>query len=41
MDVELRQLRCLTAIVDEGTFTDAAIRLGVSQAAASRTLASL
>ena len=41
MDVELRQLRCLVAIVDEGTFTDAAIALGVSQAAASRTLASL
>lgn len=41
MNVELRQLRCLVAIVDEGTFTDAAIALGVSQAAVSRTLASL
>ncbi|GLW50375.1 LysR family transcriptional regulator [Streptomyces sp. NBRC 14336] len=41
MDVELRQLRCLVAIVDEGGFTDAAIALGVSQAAVSRTLASL
>lgn len=41
MDVELRQLRCLVAIVDEGSFTDAAISLGVSQAAVSRTLASL
>ncbi|WP_432186933.1 LysR family transcriptional regulator [Streptomyces sp. Tue6028] len=41
MDVELRQLRCLVAIVDEGTFTDAAQVLGVSQAAVSRTLASL
>ncbi|MGC9543526.1 LysR family transcriptional regulator [Streptomyces sp. UG1] len=41
MDVELRQLRCLVAIVDEGTFTDAAMALGVSQAAVSRTLASL
>ncbi|MPY49994.1 LysR family transcriptional regulator [Streptomyces acidicola] len=41
MDVELRQLRCLVAIVEEGTFTDAAIALGVSQAAVSRTLASL
>jgi DNA-binding transcriptional LysR family regulator len=41
MDVELRQLRCLLAIVDEGSFTDAAIALGVSQAAVSRTLASL
>ena len=40
-DVELRQLRCLVAIVDEGTFTDAAIALGVSQAAVSRTLTSL
>ncbi|MFJ6708111.1 MULTISPECIES: LysR family transcriptional regulator [unclassified Streptomyces] len=39
--VELRQLRCLVAIVDEGTFTDAAIALGVSQAAVSRTLAGL
>ncbi|MGW4867574.1 LysR family transcriptional regulator [Streptomyces chartreusis] len=41
MDVELKQLRCLVAIVDEGTFTDAAIALGVSQAAVSRSLASL
>ncbi|MFB7306982.1 LysR family transcriptional regulator [Streptomyces sp. NPDC056192] len=41
MDVELRQLRCLVAIVDEGSFTDAAVALGVSQAAVSRTLASL
>jgi DNA-binding transcriptional LysR family regulator len=40
-EVELRQLRCLLAIVEEGTFTDAAIALGVSQAAVSRTLASL
>ncbi|MGY5049718.1 LysR family transcriptional regulator [Streptomyces sp. 900105755] len=40
-EVELRQLRCLVAIVDEGTFTDAAIALGVSQAAVSRTLAGL
>ncbi|MEU6349151.1 LysR family transcriptional regulator [Streptomyces sp. NPDC047072] len=39
--VDLRQLRCLVAIVDEGTFTDAAAALGVSQAAVSRTLASL
>jgi DNA-binding transcriptional LysR family regulator len=41
MNVELRQLRCLIAIVDAGSFTDAAIDLGVSQAAVSRTLASL
>ncbi|QIZ38224.1 LysR family transcriptional regulator [Saccharopolyspora sp. ASAGF58] len=41
MHVELRQLRCLVAIVDEGTFTDAAVELGISQAAVSRTLSSL
>jgi DNA-binding transcriptional LysR family regulator len=41
MDVELRQLRCLVAIVEAGTFTDAAIDLGLSQAAVSRTLAGL
>jgi DNA-binding transcriptional LysR family regulator len=41
MSVELRQLRCLVAIVDAGSFTDAAIDLGISQAATSRTLASL
>jgi DNA-binding transcriptional LysR family regulator len=41
MDVDVRQLRCLVAIVDEGTFTDAAIALGVSQAAVSRTLSVL
>jgi len=27
MDLELRHLRCLVAIVDAGTFTDAAIEL--------------
>lgn len=41
MDLELRQLRCLVAIIDTGTFTDAAIELGVSQAAVSRALAAL
>lgn len=41
MTVELRHLRCLVAIVDAGTFTDAAIDLGISQAAVSRTLAAL
>ncbi|WP_431683573.1 LysR family transcriptional regulator [Kitasatospora sp. KL5] len=41
MDLELRQLRCLVAIVDTGSFTDAAIELGVSQAAVSRGLAGL
>jgi DNA-binding transcriptional LysR family regulator len=41
MGLELRQLRCLVAIVDTGTFTDAAIELGVSQAAVSRNLQAL
>lgn len=41
MDLELRHLRCLVAIVDSGTFTDAAIELGVSQAAVSRNLMAL
>ncbi|GAA1103884.1 LysR family transcriptional regulator [Nocardiopsis metallicus] len=39
MDLELRHLRCLIAIVDTGSFSDAALELGVSQAAVSRTLA--
>ncbi|MBO1269283.1 LysR family transcriptional regulator [Arthrobacter sp. PO-11] len=41
MDVELRQLRCLLAVVEEGTFTDAAIDLQISQAAVSRNIAAL
>ena len=41
MDVQLRQLRALVAVADEGTFTDAAAALGVSQAAVSRTIAAL
>lgn len=41
MDVELRHLRTLVAVVDEGTFTDAAERLRVSQATVSRTIATL
>jgi DNA-binding transcriptional LysR family regulator len=41
MELELRHLRCLVAIVDSGSFTDAAIELGISQAAASRTLIAL
>jgi DNA-binding transcriptional LysR family regulator len=41
MDVEVRQLRCLAAVVDEGTFTDAAIALRLSQAAVSRNIAAL
>jgi DNA-binding transcriptional LysR family regulator len=41
MDLKLRQLRCLVAIVDTGSFTDATVELGVSQAAVSRTSLSL
>ncbi|MFI6829659.1 LysR family transcriptional regulator [Kribbella sp. NPDC050241] len=41
MDLELRHLRCLVTVVDTGTFTDAAIELGVSQAAVSRNLLAL
>ncbi len=41
MDLELRHLRCLVAIADSGSFTDAAIELGISQAAVSRNLISL
>jgi DNA-binding transcriptional LysR family regulator len=41
MDLELRHLRCLVTIVDAGSFTDAAIELGVSQAAVSRNLMAL
>jgi DNA-binding transcriptional LysR family regulator len=41
MDVELRHLRCLVAVVDAGTFTDAAADLGVSQAAVSRNIIAL
>jgi DNA-binding transcriptional LysR family regulator len=41
MDLELRHLRCLVAIMDSGSFTDAAIELGVSQAAVSRNLLAL
>jgi len=41
MDVELRHLRCLVAVVDAGTFTDAAIELGISQAAVSRSVLAL
>jgi DNA-binding transcriptional LysR family regulator len=41
MSIELRELRCLVAIVDRGSFTDAALDLRMSQAAVSRNLASL
>src|SRR6202035_2667458 len=41
MDLELRHLRCLVAVVDAGSFTDAAIELGISQAAVSRNLIAL
>ncbi|MEU7576202.1 LysR family transcriptional regulator [Streptomyces sp. NPDC041068] len=40
-ELELRHLRCLIAIVEYGSFTDAAIELGVSQASVSRTLLAL
>jgi DNA-binding transcriptional LysR family regulator len=39
--LELKQLRCLVAIVDTGSFTDAGIELRISQAAVSRTLLAL
>jgi DNA-binding transcriptional LysR family regulator len=41
MELELKHLRCLVTIVDSGTFTDAAIELGTSQAAVSRNLMAL
>ncbi|MCP2260980.1 DNA-binding transcriptional regulator, LysR family [Streptoalloteichus tenebrarius] len=40
-ELELKHLRYLVAIVDAGSFTDAAVDLGVSQAAVSRTLLAL
>src|SRR5258708_31599579 len=41
MALELRHLRCLVAIADTATFTDAAIELGISQAAVSRNVLAL
>lgn len=41
MDLEVRQLRTFVAVVDEGSFTDAAVRLGITQASVSRTIAGL
>lgn len=38
MDLETRHLRALVAVVDEGTFTDAAIALATSQASISRSI---
>ncbi|MEE1738791.1 LysR family transcriptional regulator [Streptomyces sp. BE147] len=40
-DLELKHLRCLVAIVDTGSFTDAGLELGISQAAVSRNLRAL
>lgn len=40
-ELELRHLRALVAVVDEGSFTDAGLVLGVSQASVSRTIAGL
>jgi DNA-binding transcriptional LysR family regulator len=41
MNIGTRELRCLIALDEERSFTDAAILLGVSQAAVSRILARL
>jgi DNA-binding transcriptional LysR family regulator len=41
MDVEVRHLRALLAVVDAGTFTGAAAELHTSQASISRTVAAL
>lgn len=41
MDMELRHLRCLVGVAEAGTFTDAGIELGMSQAAVSRNIAAL
>jgi DNA-binding transcriptional LysR family regulator len=41
MDIELRHLRAFVAVVDAGSFTDAAADLRVTQATVSRTVADL
>lgn len=41
MDVDLRQLRAFVAVVDEGSFTDAAVSLHTTQASVSRAVAAL
>jgi len=41
MALDIRSLRVLVACADAGTITDAALAVGLSQAAASRTIASL
>jgi DNA-binding transcriptional LysR family regulator len=41
MEVQLHQMRALVAVLDAGTFTEAAAALGVSQAAVSRAVAGL
>ncbi len=40
-DLDLRHLRALMAVAEEGSFIDAAYRLGVSQAAVSQQIAGL
>ncbi|WP_432545334.1 LysR family transcriptional regulator [Kineococcus sp. SYSU DK004] len=41
MAVEVRHLRALLSVLEEGTFTDAAIALGTTQASVSRLVAAL
>lgn len=41
MNITLSQLRALAAVVDEGSFTDAAARLSMSQSAVSHAIAGL
>ena len=41
MAIDLRQLKALTAVIEEGTFTDAGIALGTSQASISRAISGL